>query len=142
MQENHIEKRKEDISQAFENFLNHAVEKNKEDQPESTFLKVVESLNKKGRFLPNEKIIDIATVYTAQGKYFYTIKFSNKVTLLFEIDEMCVSVKMDGKVQNLNQEESQKYYDKYFDYTKEFLAEKNRMYSNTTVSEKLEELGI
>lgn len=141
-QESKIENRKEAMSHALESFLNYAVDKDREIKPDDIFTKVVESLKSKAVFLPNPKIINISTVYTSQGKYFYVVKFSNKVTLLFEMDNQDVAAKIDGKVHNLNDQECQTYREKYFDYLKLFLEERENLYGNLSVSEKLDSLEI
>ncbi len=142
MSENSLEIRKEEMSAALENFLNYSVEKNAEGKPTDTFLKVVESLKSKGVFLPNNKIINISTVYTSSGNYFYVCKFSNKITLLFDRETENVTAKIEYQIHNLNSIESKEYRDRYFVYIKLFLDEKSRMFDNVSASIKLSEFGI
>lgn len=90
---------------------------------DNIFLIVVESLRNKGYELPNEKIISIKKLYTAQNEEAVIVTFKDGVNILFGQDGATVTVKIKHELYSITGDESSEYREKYYAYALLFITE-------------------
>lgn len=105
--------------------IQHSLEGLKEDETlvDNIFLIVVESLRSKGHNLPNEKIISIKKLYTAQNEEAVIVTFKDGVSILFGQSGATVTVKIKHELYSITGDESSEYREKYYAYALLFITE-------------------
>lgn len=126
--------------------IQHSLEGLKEGEVliDNIFLVVVESLRVKGHELPNEKIIGIKKLYTAQNEEAVIVSFKDGVTILFSQDGVSVTVKIKHELYSVTGDESKEYKEKYYAYARLFISELEnlKIEDSKLAKARLDKIGI